>query len=163
MAEMNADETVVPRWIPRMFLALGLALAPWIAWLLVSLPERTVANNWELAWAGLDAGLAALLVGTGVALIRRSPLAELLAAMAATLLLADAWFDTMTARGTNSITVAVAEALACELPLAFVCLWIARNIERVLADARPFLQRAGFRIERRPPVSRGLVADHDST
>ena len=163
MAETNADETVVSRWIPRMFLALGLALAPWIAWLVVSLPERAVANNWELAWAGFDAGLAALLVGTGIALIRRSPLAELLAAMAATLLLADAWFDTMTARGTNSITVAVVEALACELPLAFVCLWIARNIERVLADARPFLQRAGFRIERRPPVSRGLVADHDST
>jgi hypothetical protein len=29
-----------------------------------------------------------------------------------------------------------------------VCIWIARNIERVLSDARPFLQRAGFHVER---------------
>ena len=163
MTGTSADETVVPRWIPRVFLAFGLALAPWIAWLLVSLPERTVANHWEVAWVGFDAALAALLVGTGVALIRRAPLAEVLAAMAGTLLLADAWFDTMTARGANSLTLAVVEALCCELPLALVCLWIARNIERVLADADPFLERADFRIERRRPIASGLVVDHDST
>jgi hypothetical protein len=163
MIETNADERVVPRWIPRLFVVLALALAPWIAWLLLSLPRRAFVNHWEVAWAGFDVGLAVLLAGTGIALIRRSPLAQLLAAMAATLLLADAWFDTMTARGASGLTVAVVEALLCELPLALVCLWIARSIEPMRADARPFLKRAGFRIERRRPVAGRLVADHDST
>jgi len=126
------------------FVVLGLALAPWDAWLLVSLPERALANHWGIAWAGFDAALAALLAGTGIALIRRSPLAQLLASMAATLLLADAWFDTVTAHGSNNLDVALVEALCCEVPAAFVCLWIARNIERVLAgSAKPALHTQG--------------------
>ena len=69
--------------------------------------------------------------------------------MTAGLLLADAWFDTMTSRGTGKLVLALVEAFCVELPLALVCLWIVRNIERVVADARPFLVRSGFRIEGR--------------
>jgi hypothetical protein len=117
------------------------------------MPSRTVAHHWELVWAGFDVALAALLAATGIALIRRSPLAGLLAPMAAALLIADAWFDVITSLGTSAFPVAVAEATLAEVPLAFVCLWIGRNVERVLSDARPFLERAGFRIERRRLVA----------
>ncbi len=149
---VSSPQLLVPRWLPRLFILLGLALAPWVVWLIVSLPHRQVADHWHLAWGGLDVGLALLLAGTGIALIRRSPVAEVLAAMAAGFLLCDAWFDTITSDGTSQ-AIALAEALGVELPLAFVCLWIARNIERVLADARPFLVRAGFRIEHRRLVA----------
>jgi hypothetical protein len=126
----------------------ALVLGPWIVWLFISLPSREVARHWDVAWTGLDVGLAALLAGTGIALALRSPLAAVLASMTAAVLLCDAWFDVVTSSGTATITIAVAEALLVELPLAIVCIWIARNIEQVLSDARPFLQRAGFRVER---------------
>ncbi len=142
----DADRLLVPWWIPPLFLLFALGLAPWVAWLFISLPDAEVANHWRLAWGGFDLFLAVGLAATGVALVRRSPLAEIFAAMTAALLLSDAWFDTMTSRGTLTLAIAVAEAVLCEIPLAIVCLWIARNIERVLSDARPFLERAGFRI-----------------
>jgi hypothetical protein len=149
----NAGGLLVPWWIAPVLIACALMLAPWIAWLLASLPSHAVAHHWQLVWGGFDIALAALLAATGIALIRRSPIAGLLAPMTATLLIADAWFDVITSLDTSALPVAVAEAAFAELPLAFVCLWIARNVERVLADARPFLERAGFRIERRRLVA----------
>jgi hypothetical protein len=152
---IDADSMLVPWWLPRLFLIFGLALAPWIIWLLVSLPSQEVAAHWEIAWGGFDVALAALLVATAVTLTRRSPLAEIFAAMAAAFLFCDAWFDVMTSRGTPTVIVAILEAVFVELPLAVTCLWIALNVERVVADVRPFLVRAGFRIERRrivPPA-----------
>jgi hypothetical protein len=145
----EAESLLVPWWLPPLFLLCALVLAPWIAWLVVSLPSQEVAAHWQLAWGGFDVGLAALLAGTGFALIKRSPTAEILAAMTAAFLICDAWFDTLTSRGSSTVAVAVAEAVLAELPLALVCLWIARNIEQVLADARPFLERAGFQVKHR--------------
>jgi hypothetical protein len=40
-----------------------------------------------------------------------------------------------------------------------LCLLIARNFERVLADAAPFLRRAGFRIDGCRLVPPGSAAD----
>lgn len=146
----------VPWWLPWLFVLLGVVLAPWIVWLIVSLPSEQIANHWAVAWAGFDVALAVILVATGVTLARRSPAAEVLAAMAGAFLICDAWFDTMTSRGTTTVVVAILEAVLVELPLAVVCLWIARNFERVLTDAVPFLRRAGFRLDGRrlvPPES----------
>jgi hypothetical protein len=132
----------------------ALALAPWIAWLLVSLPSQEVAAHWEIAWGGFDIGLAVLLVATAATLIRRSPSAEIFAAMTAALLFCDAWFDVLTSRGTTKIAIALAEALLVELPLAVTCLWIARNVERILADVRPFRERAGLSVQQRRAIPR---------
>ncbi|HEX4525142.1 MAG TPA: hypothetical protein VH108_00200, partial [Gaiellaceae bacterium] len=95
-----------------------------------------------------DVALALLLAGTALTLARRSPLAEIFAAMTGAFLICDAWFDVMTSTGRTTLIVALLEALLVELPLAVTCLWIARNVERVVADARPFLERTGFRSER---------------
>jgi hypothetical protein len=145
----DAASMLVPWWIPPIFVAFALALAPWIVWLFVSLPSQEVANNWEVAWGGFDVALGALLAATGISLARRAPSAGILASMTAALLLADAWFDIITSHGTGKLVLALVEAFCVELPLAIVCLWIVRNIERVVADARPFLVRSGFRIEGR--------------
>jgi hypothetical protein len=46
--------------------------------------------------------------------------------LAGTLLIADAWFDVVTARGTAA-TLAMTEGLAIELPLALLCIWVAQT------------------------------------
>ena len=143
----DAAQLPVPWWLPPLFMLFAVALAPWIVWLLATLPAHEVASHWEIAWGGFDVALALLLAGTAVTLARRSPLAEIFAAMTGAFLICDAWFDVMTSTGGTTLIVALLEALLVELPLAVTCLWIARNMERVVADARPFLERAGFRIE----------------
>ncbi len=157
----DADSMLVPWWIPPLFVAFGLALAPWIVWVFVSLPSQEVANNWEVAWGGFDVALGVLLAATGISLARRKTVAGIYASVTAGMLIADAWFDTMTSRGTGKLVLALLEAFCVELPLAVLCLWIVRNMERVLADARPFLVRAGFRIEGRRLVPPDTALEHE--
>ena len=150
------DQQLVPRWVAPAFLLLTFGLVPWTIWLFVSLPDDHIAQNWALAWGGFDIALGLALGVTAFALLNRSPFAGIAAAVAGTLLVCDAWFDITTSRGTDERLQAIALALLAELPLAAVCFWIAHNIERVLADARPHLERLGFRIRNRrlqPPQS----------
>jgi hypothetical protein len=145
----DADERLEPWWISPLFLLLAAALLPWIGFLIATLPSRTVAAHWEIAWGGFDVFLALLLGGTAISLWRRAPIAEMLAAMTAAFLICDAWFDTLTSSGTTDVALAIAEAALIELPLAFVCIRIALRMSHAMSEVRPFLQRAGFRIEDR--------------
>ena len=89
---------------------------------------------------------------------RRSPLAEVAAAITGTLLVCDAWFDVLTSRATSDIVQGVLLAALVELPLAALCFWMALNMAHAVEVARPFLQRAGFTIERNrlvPPKAPG--------
>ena len=52
----------------RLLVVAGVILAPWTAWLVVSLPSTQTAHHWDLAWAGFDVALAAALVAAGLAL-----------------------------------------------------------------------------------------------
>ena len=83
------------------------------------------------------------------------------AAVTGTMLVCDAWFDVLTSRGTMDVTVSAVLAVVAELPLAVFCFWIARSVERVLEDARPYLTAQGFRIEHRrlvpPGGTRGTI------
>jgi hypothetical protein len=116
------------RLSPAVFLlAAAVTLAPWIAWLATSLPCHYQSRHWGIAWAGFDAGLALGLGLTGFAALRRAAWLDRAAVATATLLVADAWFDIVTSRGAGAVTVAVAEALALELPIAAFCLWLARS------------------------------------
>jgi hypothetical protein len=47
---------------------------------------------------------------------------------------------------------ALVGAFVIELPLAFLCFWIARNIARAMEVARPYLLAAGFTIRDRKLV-----------
>jgi hypothetical protein len=114
--------------------ALGaLVLVPWIVFLVRLLPSDHRASHWDVAWGGFDVALALLLLTVGVAAWRRSSWLEGAATAAATLLFVDAWFDVLTSSSHAELVVAVVEAVAVELPMAALCLLIARSAERSLA------------------------------
>jgi hypothetical protein len=49
------------------------------------------------------------------------------------LLLVDAWFDVTTSTPGIELAASLAEALLVELPIAILCLLLARDTERILA------------------------------
>ena len=116
-----------PPSLSLLFGSAALVLVPWIALLVVSLPCHYAARHWGIAWTGFDAGLALALGLTAYAAIRRAPWLDRAAVAAGTLLVADAWFDVVTSRGAGAIALAMTEALAIELPLAFLCISVART------------------------------------
>jgi hypothetical protein len=126
------DERPAPRWLAYAFLFCSLALLPWTVWLYQNLPTRATADNWDLAWAGFDVAIAATLLATAVGALRRSAWTQGAAASAATLLICDGWFDVMTSPTARQLEVAVVMAVAAEAPLALVCIWVARNSERIV-------------------------------
>src|SRR5207249_12326937 len=93
-------------------------------------------------WAGFDVALALLLLMVAVAAWRRSPWLEGAASATATLLFVDAWFDVLTSSTRAEFVVSIGEAAFVELPLAVLCLLLARDAERRL---------------RAPPLSRSQV------
>ncbi len=158
LRRLDDGARVVPFWVAPAFFIVSVGLVPWIAWLFWSLPDEATAAHWRLAWGGFDIGLSIGLASTAVLVFRRSPLAEVSAAVTGTMLVCDAWFDVLTSRGTTQVVVAAVLAVVAELPLAVFCFWIARSVERVLEDAAPYLLAEGFRIEHRrlvPPPGRG--------
>jgi len=121
------------RWVVPLFAGAGIVLVPWILFLVSSLPSTHASAHWDVAWAGFDAALALLLLGVAVAAWRKSPWLEGAATAAAALLFVDAWFDILTSSSRMELGVSIAEAALVELPLAVVCLLLARDAERVLA------------------------------
>lgn len=132
----DAPVDPAPRWLAYAFVVCSLALLPWTVWLYRTLPSRATADNWDVAWAGFDVAIAVTLLATAVGALRRSRWTQGAASSAATLLVCDAWFDVLTSRTTHELMVAIAMAIVAEGPLALVCLWVARNAERVDVWAR---------------------------
>lgn len=141
--------SLVPPWVAPAFLVCAVILIPWTAMLFLTLPHHYGANHWRLAWGGFDVALGLALAATGIAVLRRSPLGEIAAAVTGTLLVSDAWFDVLTSHGTSDVTQAFAAALLVELPLAALCFWIARNMARAMEIAAPHLHAVGFTIRDR--------------
>src|SRR5580765_5558884 len=136
-----------PRWVAPFFGLAALLLVPWVVLLVVELPSAHRADHWDIAWAGFDLALALLLITVAVAAWRRSPWLEGAATATATLLFVDAWFDVLTSSTRSEFVVSLGEAAFVELPLAVLCLLLARDVERRLrvrhlsrpASARPHL------------------------
>jgi uncharacterized membrane protein len=120
-------ESVAPRWMPPLLAALGALLIPWALVLAYRLPARHTSHHWDLAWVGFDVALAAALAATGWGIARDEPWARTAAAVAATLLLCDAWFDNVLANGFHEHAEAALEAALVEVPLALLCVWLARH------------------------------------
>ena len=118
--------TTPQRWATGLLAVLGIGLLPWTLWLGLSLPSRKVTEHWDLAWVGFDLVLAASLLGTAAALLRRSPWLRAVAAATGALLLADAWFDVVTASASKERWFAIGLAAVGEVPLAALCLVLAR-------------------------------------
>jgi hypothetical protein len=154
---------LIPPWVAPALLLCAIVLVPWTAFLFFELPRHYVANHWKVAWAGFDIGLGLALAATAVNVVRRSPFAEVTAAITGTLLVCDAWFDVLTSRQTSDIVQAAIEAALIELPIAALCFWMATNLAHAVETARPFLQAAGFTVERNrlrpPPGETSLSSD----
>jgi len=137
-----------PRWVVPLFGLAALLLVPWVVLLVVALPSAHRAAHWDIAWAGFDVALALLLLTVAVAAWRRSPWLESAATATATLLFVDAWFDVLTSSTRAELVFSIGEAALVELPLAILCLLLARDAERRLrvpplnrsASARPRLR-----------------------
>jgi hypothetical protein len=130
--------TVAPRWVGFALASAAVGLLPWAAWILHTLPSQHVADHWRLAWTGFDVGLAVALAATATAVLRSSAAAESISMVTATLLVCDAWFDCLTAHGSKQLAMSLLLAVFVELPLAVLCVWIARHAELV-RRARPAL------------------------
>lgn len=112
------------------------------------LPDTAVAQNWSLAWAGLDVATAVAALATAALLRAGDRRAALAAAAGSALLVIDAWFDVCTSTPGLARTVAVAEAVLLELPFSVLA---GRLALRLLTPASP----AGD--ERAGPRERGSV------
>jgi hypothetical protein len=124
----------VPLWATVVLGGVALFLVPWTLWLTYTLPSRHLAHHWRIAWVGFDAVLALLLVATVVAAVRRHAWIEHTALVAATLLLADAWFDVLTSTPGDDLRIAAGQAAFAEVPLALLCFWIAFRTERFFRE-----------------------------
>lgn len=122
-----------PALYRTMFKGIGVAailLVPWTIWLSYSLPSDHVDDGWNVAWSGFDIGLLISLALTAYFGLRRSGWVAVAATMAGSLLVVDAWFDSVTAMGGWQRAVSLSSAVAIELPLAFICFWIAYKAGR---------------------------------
>jgi hypothetical protein len=168
-ATVEPTPPVVPRlrrWLAPLFLLAALALIPWTVYLVVSLPGRHLQTGYyDLAWGGFDLALASILAATGFGLLRRKLWVQSTATAAATMLVCDAWFDTLSANDSAERLLAVALALCVELPTAAICLLIARHVEEVAERA----QRYALATQRLRPRRRSdrpdleLRSDHGQT
>jgi hypothetical protein len=129
----NTAPTSTPPWIVPLFGLAALVLVPTVVLLLVALPSTHRSEHWDIAWGGFDVLLALMLVAVAITAWRGSAWLEAAAAAAATLLFVDAWFDVLTASTRGELVLALVEAVFVELPLAVLCVWLARGAERFWA------------------------------
>jgi uncharacterized membrane protein len=130
-----------PRWA-ALLLTLGAAvLIPWTLVLAYRLPARHTSQHWDVAWVGFDIALAIALGATAWSIARRSAWAPSAAAVAATLLLCDAWFDVVLASGHEDRVEAVLEAALVEIPLAIFLVLLARHYEHAVASVLAAFRR----------------------
>jgi hypothetical protein len=123
-------------WLAAGLTAGGAGLIPWVV-LATCVPAITRAWNWSVAWTGLDSLEALGLLGTGVLLLREDARYRLTAAAAATLLLADAWFDITTSAPGPGRVLAITTAACLELPVAAVCAALAVRLPAQPGPAQP--------------------------
>jgi hypothetical protein len=124
------------RWVAPMLVFGAALLVPWTIVLAYRLPSQHTSHHWDVAWVGFNVALVVSLAATGLSIARRASWATSAAAVAAALLLCDAWFDNVLANGGGEHLEAALEAVLVELPLALFCLLLARHCEQTVAAVR---------------------------
>lgn len=144
----------LPPWLAGALGLMAVLLVPWTLWLTFSLPTRHVTHHYDVAWVGFDIALAVAFAATARAALRVSPWLQALAGITGTMLVCDAWFDTVTSSSRDEQLVAILEAVCAELPLAALCAWIVIDTTRFHeAATRLYLESARRReaaVERPP-------------
>lgn len=135
----------LPRWVAPLALVCIVCMVPWIVYLALTIPQHSRAAHYDIAWIGFDCAMWAVLASLAVCAWRRSPAIGAVAAVAATMLCVDGWFDVTTSDGHGELVVSLIEALCVELPLALICVWVSVNAERVRLRAYRGLRRRWLR------------------
>jgi len=138
-AEDRVD--LVPRWVALLLTAIVAGLVVWTLYLTYALPARHVTDHWRIAWAGFDLGLALALATTALGVAREAQWVDATAAVSATLLVTDAWFDIVLADPGGERVEAIVLAAIGEIPLALFCVWIVLNAERAIASLKDSQRR----------------------
>ena len=146
--EVLVDNARVVRWAGPSFALFSLIMVPWTVYLAYSLPSRQVSADYDIAWAGFDVMLMAVLAGTGFFALKRSRYLAVTASAAASLLLMDAWFDVVTSPP-GQRPEAIVLAAAVELPLAAVCVWLSYHTEHLAERRIVILLRRSRQLGRR--------------
>ena len=110
------------------------ALAGWIAILLLTLPDRYTAGNWRAVWVGLDIAELLGFAATAWAAWHQRQVVIFFMVITGTLLLCDAWFDLALNYGSSGFTASILSAVLAEIPLAFLMFAGARRLVRVTVE-----------------------------
>jgi hypothetical protein len=125
------DTIPLPRWLGPLAVLCVIGLVPWIVYLAMVLPHHARSVHYDIAWVGFDIAMWFVLAALAWCAIRRRPATAQLAAVAAMMLIVDAWFDVVTTANPSQRTYAIASAAIVEIPLAVLCAWVAVNAERL--------------------------------
>ena len=142
------DNARVVRWAGPMFALCAVILLPWTVYLALTLPSRQESQNYDVAWAGFDVFLLALLASTAYCALRRSRYLSSVAGATAALLLMDAWFDCLTTPWPQELQ-SIALCCLVELPLAALCLWLSYHTHQIAERRLLLLRRRPTRRRRR--------------
>src|SRR6202041_3514126 len=110
------------------------ALAGWIAILLLTLPGRYTSSDWRAVWVGLDIAELLGFAATAWAAWHQRQLVIFFMVMTGTLLLCDAWFDLALSYGSSGFPGSILSAVLAEFPLAFLMFAGARRLIRVTVE-----------------------------
>jgi hypothetical protein len=144
----------------------ALALIPWIVYLNATLPSTVSVRAWRGAWVGFDIGLVAVLACTAWLALRRRQLLTIVLAVAATLLVVDAWFDVSLSWGTSEQAASLMTAGLVELPVAVFLLAVTlTNLRQVIATVAALRGRRDVTVSlwRAPMVMLGSPEGTGST
>ena len=111
------------------------ALASWIAILLLTLPVRYTSSDWRAVWVGLDIAELLGFAATAWAAWHQRQIVIFFMIMTGTLLVCDAWFDLALNYGSSGFTASVLSAVLAEIPLAFLMFAGARRLVRVTVQS----------------------------
>jgi hypothetical protein len=111
------------------------ALAAWIAILLLTLPGRYTSSDWRAVWVGLDIAELVGFAATAWAAWRQRQVLIFFMLITGTLLVCDAWFDLTLSYGSSDFTASILSAVLAEFPLAFLLFAGARRLVRVTVDS----------------------------
>ncbi len=116
------------KWVIWSYGLLAVILIPWTINLAYSLPTRTLARHWDIAWVGLDIFLITSLIANAVFAVYRSKFLVITLITTSNLLILDAWFDVMSSKAGKPLAWAISEALIFEFPLALISASVALGI-----------------------------------
>jgi hypothetical protein len=107
------------------------ALAGWIAILILTLPGHYTSTDWQAVWVGLDVAELAGFAATGWAAWHQRQIVTFFMIITGTLLVCDAWFDVALSYGSGDFTTSVVSAVLVELPIALLMFAAAVRLIRV--------------------------------